>query len=102
MYKMDQWDSVINAAAGIRLELPAQQFPYISEAGLIWLQRYFTIVDKRGNTSFTTDDAIAMNRVRRGILEFYMLKDISFQIIQKLGVPLEIMANVHFPPTLHY
>jgi coproporphyrinogen III oxidase len=102
MYKIDQWDSAINAAIGIRLELPAEQFSYISEAGLKWLERYFTIVDKRRNTSFTTDDDLAMNRVRSGILEFYMLKDMSFQIIQKLGVPLEVMAFVHFPPTLHY
>ena len=102
MYKLDQWDSAINAAVGIRLELPAEQFPYISEAGLKWLERYFTIVDKRRNTSFTTDDALEMNRVRSGILEFYMLKDMSFQIIQKLGVPLEVMTLIHFPPTLHY
>ena len=102
MYKMDQWHAAVNAAIGIRLELTADQFPFISKAGLKWLEWYFTIVDKRRNASFTTDDAAEMNRVRSCILEFYMLKDMSFQIIQKLGVPLEVMGLVHFPPTLYY
>ena len=38
MYKMDQWDSGVNAAIGIRLELTAAQFPFISMAGLKWLE----------------------------------------------------------------
>ena len=102
MYKMDQWDAAVNAAIGIRFELPAEQFPFVSRAGLKWLEWYFTIVEKRRNALFTPDNAAEMNRVRSCILEFYMLKDMSFQIIQKLGVPLEIMSLVHFPPTLHY
>lgn len=102
MYKMDQWNSPVNAAIGIRLELTADQFPFVSEAGLKWLEWYFTVVDKRRNASFMDHDAAEMDRVRSCILEFYMLKDMSFQIIQKLGVPLEVMALVHFPPTLHY
>ena len=65
-------------------------------------QLLFTIVDRKRNAPYTVEDTKVMNRVRAGILEFYMLKDMSFQIIQKLGVPLEIMAAAHFPPTLHY
>ena len=43
-----------------------------------------------------------MNYVGSGILEFYMLKDMSFKIIQQLGVPLELMALIHFAPTVRY
>jgi coproporphyrinogen III oxidase len=102
MYKMGQWNSAVNAAIGIRLELTAEQFPFVSNAGLKWLEWYCTIIEKRRNAIFSTGDTAEMNRVRSCILEFYMLKDMSFQIIQKLGVPLEVMALVHFPPTLHY
>jgi coproporphyrinogen III oxidase len=102
MYKMNHWHAAINASIGIRLELTADQFPFVSMAGLKWLEWYFTIIDKRSKAPFTTDEAAEMNRIRSCILEFYMHKDMSFQIIQKLGVPLEIMALVHFPPTLHY
>ena len=102
MYKRDQWDSAVNAAIGIRLELTAEQFDFVSVAALKWIEWYFTIVDTKGDAPYTIDDTALMNKVRARILEFYMLKDMSFQIIQKLGVPLEMMAAAHFPPTLHY
>ena len=102
MYKRDQWDSAVNAAVGIRLELTAEQFDFVSVAALKWIEWYFTIVDTQRAAPYTVDDTSVMNQIRARILEFYMLKDMSFQIIQKLGVPLEVMAGAHFPPTLHY
>ena len=102
MYKRDQWDSALNAAVGIRLELTAKQFDFVSKAALKWIEWYFAIVDTKRNAPYTIDDTEVMNKVRARILEFYMLKDMSFQIIQKLGVPLTIMTGAHFPPTLHY
>ena len=102
MYKRDQWDSAVNAAVGIRLELTAEQFDFVSVAALKWLEWYFTIVETKRAAPHTVEDTKVMNQIRARILEFYMLKDMSFQIIQKLGVPLEIMAGAHFPPTLHY
>lgn len=102
MYKRDQWNSAVNAAVGIRLELTAEQFDFVSKAALKWIEWYFAIADNKRDAPYTTDDTAIMNQVRARILEFYMLKDMSFQIIQKLGVPLEIMAAAHFPPTLHY
>ena len=102
MYKREHWNTALNAAIGIRLELPDKQFDFVSKASLKWLEWYFTIVDKKRHAPYTIEDTTVMNQVRARILEFYMLKDMSFQIIQKLGVPLEIMALVHFPPTLHY
>ena len=102
MYKRDQWDRALNAAVGIRLELAAKKFDFVSRAALKWIEWYFTIVDTKRNAPYTIEDTEIMNQVRARILEFYMLKDVSFQIIQKLGVPLTIMAGAHFPPTLHY
>ena len=102
MYKRDQWDSALNAAVGIRLELTAKQFDFVSKAALKWIEWYLAIVDTKRNAPYTIADTEVMNQVRAQILEFYMLKDMSFQIIQKLGVPLTIMTGAHFPPTLHY
>ena len=98
MYKRDQWNTALNAAVGIRLELPAKQFDFVSKAALKWIEWYFTIVDTKRDAPYTIEDTTVMNQVRGRILEFYMLKDMSFQIIQKLGVPLEIMAGCSFPP----
>jgi hypothetical protein len=43
-----------------------------------------------------------MNSVRAGILAFYMLKDMSFKVSQKIGVPVEAMTLNMLAPTIRY
>jgi coproporphyrinogen III oxidase len=102
MYKCDHWKNALNAGIGIRLELSQERFDLVREAGVKWLEWYCALLEKTASAPFNPDDAALMYHVRSRILEFYMLKDRSFQIIQKLGVPLETMALAHFAPTIHY
>jgi len=102
MYTCDQWDSALNAGIGIRLDVSPGRFDLVKEAGVKWLEWYCALLEKTAPEPFTPDDTALMYHVRSRILEFYMLKDRSFQIIQKLGVPLETMALAHFAPTIHY
>ena len=102
MYKCDHWNNALNAGIGIRLELSQERFDLVKEAGEKWLEWYCALLEKTAPEPFNPDDAALMYQVRSRILEFYMLKDRSFQIIQKLGVPLETMALAHFAPTIHY
>jgi len=102
MYKRDHWENALNAGIGIRLELSEERFDLVKEAGVKWLEWYCDLLDKTATDPFNKDEEALMYRVRSGILEFYMLQDRSFQIIQKLGVPLETMALAHFAPTIHY
>jgi coproporphyrinogen III oxidase len=84
------------------LELSQERFDLVREAGVKWLEWYCALLEKTASEPFNPDDAALMYHVRSRILEFYMLKDRSFQIIQKLGVPLETMTLAHFAPTIHY
>jgi coproporphyrinogen III oxidase len=102
MYKCDHWKNALNAGIGIRLELSQERFDLVREAGVKWLEWYCALLEKTASAPFNPGDAALMYHVRSRILEFYMLKDRSFQIIQKLGVPLETMALAHFAPTIHY
>lgn len=102
MYKRDHWDKAVNAGIGIRLELAKEQFDLAKEAGLKWVEYYFTIVEKRGQEPYDEEEEALMNSVRARIMEFYMLKDMSFKVIQTLGVPVELMALIHFAPTIRY
>lgn len=102
LYKRDHWEKALNAGIGIRLDLPAEQCDLVKEAGITWLAWYCALLDKRPPDHSSSDEEALMYRVRSRILEFYLLKDRSFQIIQKLGVPLETMALVHFAPTIRY
>jgi coproporphyrinogen III oxidase len=102
VYKMDHWEKAVNAAIGIRLDLAGEQFDLVKEAGLKWLEYYFTIVGKRANEHYGKEDEILMYSVRARIMEFYIIKDMSFKIIQKLGIPVEMMALIHFAPTIKY
>ncbi len=102
MYKMDRWEKALNAAAGIRLDLYSEHTGLVREAADTWLERYFTIVTQREGDSDTEEQTKQMNVVRARIMEFYILKDISFSIIQKLGVTLEDMALIHFAPTIRF
>ena len=102
VYKMDRWDHAVNAAIGMRLELTKEQCDLVKEAGLKWLESYFTIVAQRAGEPYTKEEEILMYSVRARIMEFYILKDMSFQVIQKLGAPLDAMSLVHFAPTIKY
>ena len=102
IYKSDHWDCAVNAGIGIRLELTEEKLDFVKEAGLTWVEMYFEIVEKRVNEPYHKEEETLMNTVRSRILEFYMLEDMSFRVIQKLGVPLEAMARIHFAPTIKY
>ncbi|MCK5186270.1 MAG: coproporphyrinogen III oxidase, partial [Deltaproteobacteria bacterium] len=102
VYKMDHWKKAVNAAIGIRLDLAGGQFDLVKEAALKWLEYYFTIVEQRANEHYDKEDEMLMYSVRARIMEFYIIKDMSFKIIQKLGIPVEMMALIHFAPTIKY
>ncbi len=102
IYKMDHWDRALNAGIGIRLELPQQQFELVAEAAQAWLESYIAIAAKRANAPFDARAGALMYDVRARIMEFYMLKDMSFTVIQKLGAPLELMGLIHFAPVVQY
>ncbi len=102
VYKMDHWKKAVNAAIGIRLDLAGGQFDLVKEAGLKWLEYYFAIVEQRANEHYDKEDEMLMYSVRARIMEFYIIKDMSFKIIQKLGIPVEMMALIHFAPTIKY
>jgi coproporphyrinogen III oxidase len=102
VYKMDHWEKAVNAAIGIRLDLAAEQFGLVKEAGLKWLEYYFTIVEQRAKEHYGKEDEVLMYSVRARIMEFYTIKDMSFKVIQKLGVPVEMMSLIHFAPTIKY
>jgi coproporphyrinogen III oxidase len=102
VYKMDHWEKAVNAAIGIRLDLAGEQFGLVKEAGLKWLENYFTIVEKRAHDHYDKEDESLMYSVRSRIMEFYIIKDMSFKVILKLGVPVEVMGLIHFAPTIKY
>lgn len=102
IYKRDHWESARNAGIGIRLELTKNQLDFVKEAGLTWVKLYFEIAKKRANGPYGKEEESLIHIVRSRLLEFYMLEDISFRIIQKLGVPLETMARIHFAPVIKY
>jgi coproporphyrinogen III oxidase len=102
IYKMDHWDKALNAGIGIRLELSKEQFDLVKEAARIWVESYFKIVEKRVREPFSKKQEDLMYSVRARIMEFYMLKDLSFRVSQKLGVPLEALTLGLFAPTVKY
>ena len=74
----------------------------VKDAGLTWVQSYFSIVEKRASEPFGPDEEECMNSVRTGLLAFYMLKDMSFKVSQKIGVPLEALTLNTLAPTIRY
>ena len=102
MYKMDHWKKPLNAAVGIRLELPKEQFDLVKEAGLQWIISYFTIVEKREKEPYDSKDVALMDSIRTRIAEYYLLGDISIRVALKQGIPLTAMSLGTFAPTLRY
>jgi coproporphyrinogen III oxidase len=102
MYRMESWDTALNAEIGIRLELGSDQAELVREAGLSWLESYFEIVEKRKREKFTEKQSALMYALRARIMEYYLLKDISVKVAQKLGVPLEALSLAHFAPVIRY
>jgi coproporphyrinogen III oxidase len=102
LYWMDSWDKALNAEIGIRLELGSDQAALVKEAGLTWVESYFEIVEKRKQEQFTVKQSTLMYAVRARIMEYYLLKDLSVKVAQKLGVPLAALSMAHFAPTIRY
>ena len=102
LYWMDSWGKAMNAEIGIRLELGSDQAALVREAGQTWIESYFEIVEKRKREPFTKKQSALMNAVRARIMEYYLLKDLSVKVAQKLGVPLEAISLAHFAPTIRY
>jgi len=102
MYWMESWGKALNAEIGIRLELGSDQAALVKEAGLNWLASYFEVVEKRKRERFTEKQSAQMYAVRARIMEYYLLKDISVKVAQKLGVPLEALSLAHFAPAIRY
>ena len=102
IYKMDHWDTAVNAGIGMRLERSGQQDDFVKEAALTWIKSYFRIAAERENEPYTNEDEALMYLLRARIMEFYMLKDMSFKVIQKLGIPADVMGMIHFAPVIKY
>ena len=102
LYWMDSWGKALNAEIGIRLELGSDQSALVKEAGLTWVESYFEIVEKRKREQFNEKQNALMNTVRARIMEYYLLKDLSVKVSQKLGVPLAALSMAHFAPTIRY
>jgi coproporphyrinogen III oxidase len=102
LYWMDSWDKALNAEIGIRLELGSDQTALVKEAGLTWVESFFEITEKRKREKFNEKQSALMNAVRARIMEYYLLKDLSVKVAQKLGVPLAALSMAHFAPTIRY
>ena len=102
MYKMDHWEKPLNAAAGIRLELGIEQFDLVKEAGVAWINSYFTIVEKREKEHYTGKEVALRDSIRTRIVEYYILGDVSIRVALKQGIPLAAMSLSTFSPTLRY
>jgi coproporphyrinogen III oxidase len=102
LYWMDSWDKALNAEIGIRLELGNDQTTLVREAGLTWVEAYFEIVEKRKREQFNEKQNALMNTARARIMEYYLLKDLSVKMSQKLGVPLAALSMAHFAPVIRY
>ena len=102
LYYMDTWDKQLNAEIGIRLELASEQHDLLRGGTMKWIESYLEIVEKRKKERFTQRHESIMYNVRARIMEFYLLKDLSFRVARKLGVPLEAMSLGNFAPCIRY
>jgi coproporphyrinogen III oxidase len=102
MYCRDGSDKPVNAGIGIRLDLKNSDYDLVRDCTLCWIESYFEIVEKRRKDSFTVRQEVIMNHARARIMEFYLLKDVSFKVALKLGVPLEALSLGNFAPGIRY
>jgi coproporphyrinogen III oxidase len=102
LYYMDTWNKQLNAGIGIRLELKSEEYALLRDGTLGWIESYFEIADRRKKDRFTARHESIMYNVRARIMEFYLLKDLSFSVAQKLGVPLEALSFGNFAPCIRY
>jgi coproporphyrinogen III oxidase len=98
IYKMDHWGNALNAGIGMRLEISGEQVDFVQEAALKWLNVYLKLSAKRVKAPYSKEDVNLKDAVHAQIMEFYMLKDMSFKVIQELGITAEVMGMVHFAP----
>lgn len=102
MYSLHDSDKPVNAGIGIRLDLKNRDYDLVRDCTLCWIESYFEIVEKRRKDNFTGRQELVMNQVRARIMEFYLLKDISFKVALQLGVPLEALSLGNFAPCIRY
>ena len=102
IFKLPLWDKPINAGVGIHNPTAKERVDMIKEEGQVWLKSYFKIVEKRLNEPYGNQDLELMNVVRRRVLEYYYVGDISLRIANQMGVPLEAINLMLLAPTLHY
>lgn len=98
IYRMDPGENALNAGIGMRLELGAQQGVCVQDAASAWLNAYLKIASERAKAPYVQKDEDLMHTVRTRIKEFYLFRDLSFKVIQELGVPADVMGQVHFAP----
>ena len=80
---------------GSRLTDKGQRdYDLVRDGALCWIESYFEIVQKRRKEKFTVRHEMIMNQARARIMEFYLLKDISFKVALQLGVPLEALSTI--------
>jgi coproporphyrinogen III oxidase len=84
------------------LDFSTDQYDLLKEAALHWLRSYFTIVEKRQNDSFDSEDMALLEDMRARILEYYLLEDESITYTLKKGMPLEAMTLGTLAPTIRY
>jgi coproporphyrinogen III oxidase len=102
MYCRDRSDKPVNAGIGLRLDLKDRDYDLVRDCTLCWIESYFEIVEKRRKDNFTGRQELVMNQVRARIMEFYLLKDISFKVALQVGVPLEALSLGNFAPCIRY
>lgn len=100
IYMMDHWEKPLNAGIGMRLELGAEQGGCVREAAHTWLNAYLKIASEKAEAPYTSEETALMHSVHARIREFYLLKDLSFKVIQELGIPAGVMGRVHFAPVI--
>jgi len=100
IYKMAHGEKPLNAGIGMRLELGAQQADCVQDAASAWLNAYLKIVAEKAEVPYAQKHKDLMYAVRSRIKEFYLRKDLSFKVIQELGVPADVMGRVHFAPVM--
>lgn len=102
MYCRDGSDKPVNAGIGIRLDLKEKDYDLVRDCALCWIESYFEIVEKRHKEKYTQRQEAMMNQARARIMEFYLLKDVSFKVALQLGVPLEALSLGNFAPCIKY
>ena len=66
------------------------------------VDEYFALLERRKNDAVDKSLFAPRNQAHVRLLEYYMLKDMSVQISSKLGIPIDAVALMAFPPVVRY